>query len=390
MSELTTKVIDRAQVRDAVYYLWDHKIKGFVVKVTKNGSKKYFIKYVTCFGGKNGQQRWYIFGDIFTHTLKEARIEAAKLMRNVKAGDDPQKMKSIIREIETMNEFWEIFLRRYVSKKINHKLYEKRVDSLWRNLIKPRLGNVKILDITQEDIENLHLRNHHIKYNANRAVSLLHLLFNLMEKWNYRPLNSNPCRFIEKYKEEARIRYLSKEELRRFVQELKIMEVKTPERLYAISAIKLLLLTGSRKGEILTAKWDWVDFENRVILLPKSKTGQKPIYLNEQAVSILMYLRGRAEKQKSNYIIKNANHSGHLFDIKRVWYDLMKESKIENFRIHDLRHTAASIAVSEGHSLYAVASLLGHKTLKMTQRYAHLSNKAALDVADTISSIVIL
>lgn len=201
----------------------------------------------------------------------------------------------------------------------------------------------------------------------------------------YRPKNSNPCDGIIKYKENHRIRYLSKHEIKCFVKQIIRLEKKEPFRIYSIAAIKLLLLTGARKNEILTCKWDYIDFDRRIINLPDSKTGPKVIYLNSKAVKILKKLYKRPEYCFSPYIIKNKNFTFHLVDIKNTWNKLLENTGISNFRIHDIRHTIASLILAEGHSLSEIACILGHKSITMAQKYAHLANEAALKVTNTVS-----
>lgn len=297
MPVLTSSIINNAEIKDKIYYIWDDMVKGFALKVIPNGQKKYVIKYRTSMGGRNAVQRWYIFGDIQNLSCKEAREEAAKLFLMIHDGKDPQEEKASLRKADTLAEFWEVFKRDYVELKENKETYLKNNEQLWRLYIKPVLGNRKITDINNLDIEHLHRSLARVKYNANRMLSLLNLLFNLMEKWKLRTPNSNPCTCVQRYKEELRIRYLSSEEMERFSEELRKAEKRTPEMLYTVAAIRLLLLTAARKNEILTCKWEWVDFDNSLINLPDSKTGQKTIFLNSKALEILNQLYARPERE---------------------------------------------------------------------------------------------
>ena len=301
MPVLTSSIINSAEIKDKIYYIWDDMVKGFALKVIPNGQKKYVIKYRTSMGGRNAVQRWYIFGDIQSLSCKEAREEAAKLFLMIHDGKDPQEEKASLRKADTLAEFWEVFKKDYVELKENKETYLKNNEQLWRLYIKPVLGSRKITDINNLDIEHLHRSLARVKYNANRMLSLLNLLFNLMEKWKLRTPNSNPCTCVQRYKEELRIRYLSSEEMERFSEELRKAEKRTPEMLYTVAAIRLLLLTAARKNEILTCKWEWVDFDNSLINLPDSKTGQKTIFLNSKALKILNQLLLR----KLPYIIKH-------------------------------------------------------------------------------------
>ncbi len=209
MPVLTSSIINNAEIKDKIYYIWDDMVKGFALKVIPNGQKKFVIKYRTAMGGRNAVQRWYIFGDIQNFSCKEAREEAAKLFLMIHDGKDPQEEKASLRKADTLAEFWEVFKKDYVELKENKETYLKNNEQLWRLYIKPVLGNRKITDINNLDIEHLHRSLARVKYNANRMLSLLNLLFNLMEKWKLRKPNSNPCTCVQRYKEELRIRYLS-------------------------------------------------------------------------------------------------------------------------------------------------------------------------------------
>lgn len=170
MPVLTSSIINSAEIKDKIYYIWDDMVKGFALKVIPNGQKKYVIKYRTSMGGRNAVQRWYIFGDIQNLSCKEAREEAAKLFLMIHDGKDPQEEKASLRKADTLAEFWEVFKRDYVELKENKETYLKNNEQLWRLYIKPALGNRKITDINNLDIEHLHRSLARVKYNANRQI----------------------------------------------------------------------------------------------------------------------------------------------------------------------------------------------------------------------------
>ncbi|MBS5834784.1 MAG: site-specific integrase [Acetobacter sp.] len=388
MVTLNEKIVKSAKVKDKIYYIWDDKIIGFGLKVIPNGKKKYVFRYLTYYGGRNAKQRWFLFGNSNIHSCTEARRIAIDLAKDVMAGKDPQEEKEEARKSKTMADFWKIFDERYICLKEKSKNYRRRNLSIWKNIIAPDLAHKQIKNITANDIAKLHAKYFDKKYFANRALSLLHLMFNLMETWGYRPKHSNPCDGIKRYKEIARVRYLSKCELKGFFKEVARIEKNKPDSLYALSAIKLLFLTGARKNEILTCKWEYVDFEKHFICLPDSKTGAKIIYLNTKALKLLKKLHNRPECNCSPYIIKNRFFSSHLVHIKYLWKIILKNAGITDFRIHDIRHTVASFLISEGYSLSEVACILGHKSIMMSQKYAHLSPEKALNTCEAVSKIV--
>lgn len=385
MTTLNEEIVNNAKISDKIYYVRDDKIIGFGLKVIPNRRKKYVLRYKTSFGGRKAKQKCYIFGENNIHTCMEARELTANLMKDVFLKKDPQEIKVLARKSLTFNEFWLEFNKRYVNLKEKSVNYRRNSHCIWNSLIAPFFSSMRISDITMRDIEKFHREHIDTKYFANRGLSLLHLMFNLMERWGYRPKSSNPCDGIIKYKENYRIRYLSKQEIKNFVKQIIRLEKKEPLRVYSITAIKLLLLTGARKNEILTCKWQYIDFDRRIINLPDSKTGPKTIYLNSKAIKILKTLQKRPEQSLSPYIIKNKDFTYHLMDIKKTWIKLLENTGISNFRVHDIRHTVASLILSKGHSLSEIACILGHKSIAMSQKYAHLANETALKVTNTVS-----
>lgn len=383
--KLTEAIIKTAEIKPAIYYLWDSDIKGFGVKIIPNGKKKYFLKYRP----KNSiNQRWYIFGEVGTMKLVTAREEAIKLWGLISSGEDPQADKKEKRTATSLIEFYPLFIKDYVEVIGAKPNYRRSIEYCWNDYIKPALGHKAILDINERDIERIHNALKDKKYTANRVLSLLKLMFNVMERWKLKPVNTNPCQFINKFKEEPRQRYLTLSEVKLLSDALDKVEQDNPENVFSVGAIKLLLLTGARKTEILSARWAWVDFEKGIIQLPDSKTGQKTVYLSPKAVQILYKLKKAGNDTGNPYIIQNVKTGGYIQDIKHLWAKILKIAGINKCRVHDLRHTAASIAISQGHSLSEIAQLLGHASPFTTQRYAHLANNAAMNVANTVNQIV--
>ena len=153
------------------------------------------------------------------------------------------------------------------------------------------------------------------------------------------------------------------------------------ENIYAIAAIRLLILTGARVGEILTSKWDFVDTERGLIFLPKSKTGAKPIFLSECAIEVLNAI---PRLEKNPYVIVGASSGSHLVNLQKPWRRLRTRAGLGAVRLHDLRHSFASFAAAQGASLLMIGKLLGHTQMRTTQRYAHLVADPLRAVAETV------
>lgn len=206
--------------------------------------------------------------------------------------------------------------------------------------------------------------------------------------WVYRPDHSNPCRHVERYKERKCERYLSAEELARLGEVLAQVEHEQTEPLSALLAIRLLLLTGARKGEILQLTWDEVDFERGYLRLKDSKTGEKTIPLGPAALDLLAEAPTRTEGNP--YVCTGARKGQHLVGLQRPWERIREAAGLEDVRIHDPRHTHASVAAGVGYGLPIIGKLLGHSQPVTTARYAHLADdpvrEAAGRISDTIAS----
>jgi integrase len=207
-------------------------------------------------------------------------------------------------------------------------------------------------------------------------------MFNLAELWGLRPDGTNPRKHIQKYPEEKRQRFLSVAELRRIGEVLGEMEDEGIELPSAILAARLLILTGCRLNEIMTLKWAYVDITDRVLRLPDSKTGAKVVHLGQPAIDLLQ----AAERFEGNpWVISGALPGKRLSDLQPFWRRVRARAGLKNVRIHDLRHTFASIAVASGQGLPMIGKLLGHTQVQTTARYAHLAADPVKSAADLVS-----
>ena len=230
-----------------------------------------------------------------------------------------------------------------------------------------RLGTRKIQEIRHEDIDELHrwiTLDRQTPVRANRTVEVLRRLFNLPVRWSWR--SDNPAIGIKRNTEEKRQRYLSPDEIARLTTALDGHAEQTSAR-----ALKFLLLTGARRGEVLGATWDMFDLDAGVWTKPAAFTKQRKLHrvpLSSPALSIMRLLRTQAD---GDYVFPGAAGKP-LTDVKRTWAAVCKAAGISGVRIHDLRHTYASILASSGLSLPVIGALLGHTQPQTTARYAHL------------------
>lgn len=362
-------------------WLWDTQILGFGLKVSKAGHRTFVYK----FRSNEGRQRKRKIGDANSMRMEDARIEALKLQTKHAMGEEIVRKRQS-RPI-TVSEFCDIYMNDYA------KLYKKpksieEDERTIRLSIRPRLGWIPLTELERKDIARLHQSLADKPYKANRVVALLSKMINLAQEWEILPDGKNPCRHIRKYKEVAKERYLSKEEIVRLNEALDECEINWPVSQSVIDAIRLLMMTGCRLGEILKLELSFVDLENARLNLPDSKTGKKTVWLGDNAIS---YIRNMSPKADNPYVVTGQRRGSHLVNIQKPWRFVRKIADLDDVRLHDLRHTYASLAVSQNLSLPIVGALLGHKSAKSTERYAHLYSdviaEAAMKTARQMDSI---
>ena len=358
--KLTNKKIDQLIPDTKSYIVWDNEIRGFGVRVNLNSKKTFILKYRVG-QGRSARVRKPVIGTYGVMKVDEARKIARKWLLDASEGNDPKEVDetSIL-----LKDFCNVYLQQHanIKKKLSSVIEDKR---LMRLHIIPNFGNVCLKEITRSMITKHHQSMYQTPHGANRFLSLMSKMMNLAERWEYRPLNSNPCRHIERYKEEGRQIYLSMEQIEKIGHVIKQME--QTESIFVLSAIKLLLFTGRRTGEILTLKWDYIDFKNSKMNLPDTKTGAKSFFFSPTVKQILLNL-----PNKEGFVFKSVLKDKRVTTVRHIWKKICKLAKIENVRVHDLRHTYASLAVQNGYSLPIISKMLGHADIKTTQRYAHL------------------
>lgn len=207
-------------------------------------------------------------------------------------------------------------------------------------------------------------------------------MFVLAEMWGLRPDGSNRRKHIRKYPEEKRERYLSAAELRRIGEVLREMESERIELSSAILAARLLILTGCRLGEIMTLKWDYIDFDECALRLPDSKTGKKVVHVGAPAVE---YLKVAPRVAGNPWVITGTLPGKPLSDLQPFWQRVRARAGVKDVRIHDLRHTFAWAAVASGQGLPMIGKLLGHTQVQTTARYAHLAAEPVRLAADAVA-----
>lgn len=375
---LSKRVVDATNPDEKDVYVWDSSLKGFGLKVTPKGRKTYLIQYRI--GGRKGRTRRFTIGVHGTLTAEQAREKAKKALGQVSSGIDPAIEKDKVRSGYTISDM----LDKFDAEHIEVKLKPRTKEDYRRNIkthIKPRIGHMLVHQVTRQDMMRLHHAMRDKKYAANRTIAVLSKFFNWCEKYGYREEGKNPCRFVDKYKEKQRQRFLSTEEQERLSETLDRAIKEKVVSDYAIYAVKLLSLTGARLGEVINLKWDYVNWERGTLELPDSKTGAKSIYLNGPAKDILSQIVRQADNP---YVCCGVVPGKPIVNIQKSWRRLRAMAGLEDVRLHDLRHTFASVAVSNGVSLHIVGALLGHTQPRTTHRYAHLAANPLIEAADLV------
>lgn len=385
-ARITKRTVEAEATSDKPVFLWDDQVPGFGVKVLPTGQRRYIVKYRVGAGGRTAQQRWLTLGTHGVITADQARALAKEALAAVARGEDPQAGKFTARTAPTMADLWGRYEADHLPRK---KPSSQRDDSQkWRDIIGPGLAKRKVDEVARDDIVRLHRHLADTPYQANRTLALLSKLFNLAELWGMRPDNTNPCRHVKKFPEHHRERYLTSEELARLGDALREGLAAQTETPYMVASIQLLLLTGARLNEVLTAQWAWVDWDRRVIQLPDSKTGRKPLFLSEPAMGVLRGLQELPTSKDGPYIIRGRSKDQPLINLAKPWKRICERAKLTNVRLHDLRHTAASVGVAQGMSLPVVGRLLGHTQASTTNRYAHVDIDPALAAANLIGNAI--
>jgi integrase len=375
-TKITKRTIDQLSPSTRDVLLWDSEVRGFGLRCRTSGALHYVLKMRV-----GGRQRWITIGRHGSPwTPESARREALRLLGLRAAGKDPATERDRQKGALTIAELADRFLAEHVAHRCKPRTSEE-YQRVIRRYIRPILGHHRIADLTRADVAQLHHQLRDRPYQANRSLAVLSKMMNLAEAWGLRLDGSNPCRHVRKYREEKRERYLSRDEMQRLGAALAEAGRNNTESQSVIAAIGLLLLTGARLTEILTLRWEYLDLADGVLRLPDSKTGAKEIYLNDAAAKLL---RGMPRMAGNPYVITGKKSGARLVNLQKPWRRIRVAANLDNVRLHDLRHSFASVAAGVGMSLPIIGKLLGHSQPVTTARYAHL----AADPVRTASNLI--
>lgn len=397
---ITKRVVDSLQATGSEYQVWDSDLPAFAIRVRASGAASYVVM-TRAGSGRTAPLRRVTLGAVGKLTPDDARTLAKRVLADVAHGRDPAAERTAERKGLTVSGLIDLFLTEHVEPKRKSSTATLYSDYLNR-IVRPALGTERASKVTRAAVARLHLQCKATPYQANRVLAVLASMFSFAARRGIVPEGFNPARGIEKYREEGRERFLTADELDRLGAALREAETvgipwslderkpiskhvpkenrRTVLSPFATAAIRLLLFTGARLREILHLKWEHVDFERGLLFLPDSKTGKKTIVLGAPALDVLAGL-----PRASEFVVAGDDPSKPRADLKRPWAVVSKRAGLSGVRIHDLRHTHASIGAGAGLGLPIIGRLLGHAQASTTARYAHLDADPLRRASETIS-----
>ena len=366
-SRLTQRQVDNLKPGKTTRDVRDKELKGFGVRVLPSGRKSFFLHRQV-----DGHRVWHAIGDADDITLKCARSKARSLLTSRRHGDD-----SVAAQVpfETVAE--EVF-RRY-----GHHWKPSTIMvnlGYYRNHILPWFRDKAIADITRSDVQRWFASLHATPVAADRSAPVLSVILKQAEVYGYRPEGSNPCTGIKRYRRRGRERFLTNDETRRLS---KVLDRHNVSHALQVSIIRLLLLTGCRKSEILTLRW--TEYREGNLYLTDGKTGPRTVWLSSPARRVLDGL-----PRSGPWVFPSPRRNSHLSQgaLGDFWQRVRAEAGIEDVRLHDVRHTYASVALAHGETILTIGKLLGHNDPATTLKYTHLADTTVHEAAETLAPIL--
>jgi integrase len=362
-------------------WLWDvGGIPGFGVRIQPNGRKSYVCWYRTA---EHREKRLVSLGSVASKSLTKAREDARAVLAAADAGGDPVQQRQAANRADTVKDL----MGRYL---VEHAKPHKKASSVASDqrlidaVIVPALGNRKVAALSPADIDAFHVGMAATPFQANRVLALLSKALALASgKWGIRPVGSNPCKGIKRYKEQQRDRRIMPAELVEIGKALQQAEADNSAQPGAVLAVRLLAMLGCRAGDVCNLKWSHVDLGARLLRLPDSKTGGKTLSIGQAAVGLLSGLTRRGD-----YVCGGPDASEPLsyWTLQSTWKRICEAAKVSDLRLHDLRHAAATAAADAGFSAFQVKALLGHSSIQMAQRYVSKATDPSRGAADHVAA----
>jgi len=397
------RYVDSLAATGKEYFAWDGDLPGFGVRVRASGAKAYVFQY-RAGAGRSAPSRRVTIGSVGSLTPEQARKIASLLSGEVKHDRDPAAERAAERKALTVAELVEAFLAEHVAAKRKASTLAGYA-YLLRNRLVAEHGTLRATRLTRADVARLHSSMRDVPYQANGLVRVISSLYGFAALRGHVPEGHNPARRIARFPAPGRERYVSGEELERLGAALRLAETdglpwsidggnpnakhvpksgrQTKLDPHAIAALRLLLFTGCRLREILNLEWAHVDFERGMLHLADSKTGRRSVILSAPALNVLRDL-----DRVSRFVIAGEHPDRPRRDLKRPWAAVTRHADLAGLRLHDLRHTFASVGAGGGLGLPIIGKLLGHSQPATTARYAHLDADPLRRASDRIAGTI--
>jgi len=385
---------------DKQKYFWDDDLKGFGVRF--QGSTK---SYIVMYRNAEGKQRMLTLGRVDKLTPEEARTLAKDKLADAVKGKDPASEKTERKKQMTVAELCNWYLQEGCEHKKPYTI-KQDISRIERH-IKPLIGKLPVVSLTTATVEKMMIDIARGKTavskkgdkpratinvtggkgTASRAIGMFGSILEFAKR--HRLIESNPARGVKRYKDNKNDVFLTIEQIKELGTLLRLLE-EQGENKTAINAIKLLLLTGCRRNEILSLKWEYIDFKNKCFRFPDTKTGRQIRAFGQGALNLLSELK---QQSKSEWVFPSNVNSGHLVGLPRIFRKIRVIENPETNKpyigkdvcIHSLRHSFASLGADMGFTEFSLAGLLGHRLGSVTNRYSHNVDTSLIHTADKIS-----
>jgi integrase len=350
--------------------LTDPETKGLVLEIREH-SRSFFLRYTY-----EGKQKTIALGPFPTLSIADARNRAEELKRKIHMGEDPLGTKQAQRAIPTFDTFFTQIYQPF--SQVHHKR-SREINGLYRNHVGKRFGKKRMSDMTRLMVRQWSNDLVNQGYSAGMINRLMIFLGHMYSVANELQVPNVPRR------DELGIKYLKVNNLhQRFLTHEEASRLADAVRASSNSMLRyivgFLLITGARKREALDARWEHINFERGLWFVPVTKSGMpRHIYLSSSAMELLNELRRDPQHDPTNPLIFPNASTGETFKcVFHAWDKARQVAGLPDLRLHDLRHSFASVLVNNGVPIYDVQKLLGHASVKTTQRYAHLSSATLL------------
>ncbi|HEJ5051341.1 tyrosine-type recombinase/integrase [Pseudomonas aeruginosa] len=378
--KLTKSAVDAAQPQAQAVELRDTLVPGFLCKVTPAGRKVFMLQYRTN-AGERRKPALGLYGEL---TVEQARALAQEWMSEVRRGGDPSAAKAAARSAPTVKELCVKFMEDYSKVRNKPSTQEGYQGAIDRNII-PMLGRMKVQDVKRLDVAAMMKKMAHKPADANRTFSVMRRMFNLAEVWGYRPDGTNPCRHVPTFPNGKATHLISDEDMGKLFRQLDRIEAEGLENYVIPLAIRLQFEFAGRRGEIVTLQWDWVDFENRRVVWPDSKTGGMSKPMSEEAYRLLSTV---PRQDDCPYVLPSPTHPDqHLTtgEYYNGWSRALKAAGAAHVGTHGIRHRSATDIANSGIPVKVGMALTAHKTVAMFMRYVHTEDDPVRKAAELVA-----